>query len=76
MHFNFESADAYLGTETQIYLTYHYSEDLAFQVRWAHFFTGDGLTDGQFVANNGLGFSGGSGDDDIDYFEFSMKLTF
>jgi hypothetical protein len=71
-----KETDDYLGTETQIHVTYHYSKDLAFQVRWAHLFTGDGLTDGNFVANNGLGFSGGTDDKDADYFEFSTKLSF
>ena len=71
-----KETDDYIGTEVRIYATYHYSEDLDFQVRWAHLFTGDGLTGGQFVAANGLGFSGGSGNDDVDYLEFSMKLTF
>jgi len=68
--------DDELGWEAALYVTYHYSEDLSFQVGWAHLFVGDGLQDGQFSALNGLGFNGGTGDDDADYVFVETKLCF
>lgn len=68
--------DSELGYEAALYVTYHYSEDLSFQVGWAHLFVGDGLEDGQFSAGNGLLFNGGTGDDDSDYVFIETKLCF
>ena len=68
--------DDELGWEAGLYVTYHNSEDLSFQVGWAHFFTGDGASDGQFSAGNGLLFNGGIGDDDSDYVFVETKLCF
>lgn len=68
--------DNELGWEVGLYVTYNYSEDLSFQVGWAHLFVGDGLKDGQFSAGNGLLFNGGTGDDDSDYVFFETKLCF
>jgi hypothetical protein len=65
-----------LGTEVGLYVTYNYSEDLSFQVGWAHLFVEDGLKDGQFSAGNGLSFNGGTNDDDSDYVFFETKLCF
>ncbi|HRK33321.1 MAG TPA: alginate export family protein [Candidatus Hydrogenedentes bacterium] len=71
-----EENDAELGWEAALYVTYHYSEDLSFQVGWAHLFVGDGLQDGQFSAGNGLLFNGGTSDDDADYIFIETKLCF
>jgi len=68
--------DDELGWEAGLYVTYHYSEDLSFQVGWAHLFVGDGASDGQFSAGNGLLFNGGVGDDDSDYVFVETKLCF
>ena len=68
--------DDYLGTEVELIVTYHYSEDLSFQAGWAHLFVGGGLEDGQFSAGNGLAFNGGTGDDDSDYLFVETKLCF
>jgi hypothetical protein len=71
-----QESDNYLGTEAELILTYHYSEDLSFEMGWAHLFVGDGLSDGNFSAGNGLAFNGGTGDDDADYVYFETKLCF
>jgi len=68
--------DDSLGWETGLYVTYNYSEDLSFQVGWAHLFTGDGLKEGNFSNGNGLLFNGGSSDDDADYLYFQTKISF
>jgi hypothetical protein len=69
--------DSELGYEAGLYVTYNYTEDLSFEVGWAHFFVGDGAEDGQFSGLNGLGFIGGSGgDDDSDYVYVETKIGF
>ena len=68
--------DSTLGWEVGLYGTYSYSEDLSFKAGYAHFFSDDGATDGQFVTANGLGFSGGSSDDDADYLFLETVLKF
>ena len=65
-----------LGWEVGLYGTYKYSEDLSFEVGYAHFFVDDGLSDGNFVNGNGLFFNGGTSDDDPDYVYFETKLAF
>jgi hypothetical protein len=65
-----------LGWEVGLYATYHYTEDLTFELGWAHFFVGDGAEEGNFSANNGLGFIGGRGDDDADYLYLESRLAF
>ena len=65
-----------LGVEAALYATYHYSEDLTFEAGWAHLFTSSGLTDGQFVLNNGLGFTGGTSDKDADYLYLEARINF
>lgn len=68
--------DSALGFEVGLYGTYNYSEDLAFNAGFAHFFTDDGASDGQFVALNGTGFTGGSEDDDLNYLFLETVLKF
>jgi len=68
--------DDELGWEVGLYGTYNYSEDLVFKAGWAHLFVGDGLEDGQYSTLNGLGFNGGSDDDDADYLFFETCLSF
>ncbi len=68
--------DSELGIEAGLYATYHYSEDLVFEAGWAHLFVDDGLSDGQFVALNGLGFTGGTSDDDADYLYLETRVQF
>jgi hypothetical protein len=74
-----------LGWEVSIHMTYNYSEDLTFELGYAHFFVGDGLKRGQFVSGNGHFFNGGAvgswfgrsrGDDDADYVYFETRLSF
>jgi hypothetical protein len=36
----------------------------------------DGMSDGQFVALNGLGFTGGTSDDDADYLYLETRIQF
>jgi len=68
--------DTELGLEAALYATYHYSEDLCFEAGWAHFFAEDGATDGQYVLLNGLGFTGGTDDDDADYLYVETRVQF
>jgi hypothetical protein len=68
--------DSELGLEAALYATYHYSEDLCFEAGWAHFFAEDGATEGQYVLLNGLGFTGGSNDDDADYMYVETRVQF
>lgn len=71
-----EDTDDDLGWVTDIVGTYHYSEDLSFSLHWSHLFTGDGLSDGNYNARNGLMFNGGSDDDDSDFVTFETSLRF
>ncbi len=80
-----EEVDSELGWEVGLYLTYNYTEDLSFEVGYAHLFIGDGLENGQFVNGNGHLFNGGAvgslfgrdkGSDDADYLYFETKLSF
>jgi hypothetical protein len=71
-----EENDSTLGWEVGLYGTYNYSEDLAFNAGYAHFFTDDGATDGQFVSLNGTAFTGGSDDSDADYLFLETVLKF
>jgi hypothetical protein len=68
--------DSELGLEVGLYATYYYTEDLIFEAGWSHLFVEDGLTDGQFVAGNGLIFTGGTGDEDADYVFVETRLSF
>ncbi len=68
--------DKDLGWEVDLSAKYKYSEDLSFKVGYSHLFSGKGLTDGAYVTNNGLAFSGGTGDDDADYVYVETKLAF
>ena len=68
--------DKPLGIETGVYVTYHYSESLTFEAGWAHLFVKNGLSDGQFVALNGLGFTGGTRDHDADYLYLEARVKF
>ena len=68
--------DSDLGIETGLTATYHYSEDLVFEAGWAHLFVDDGATDGQYVLLNGLGFTGGTSDDDADSLYLETRIQF
>lgn len=77
-----------IGWEIDLYITYNYSEDLTFEVGYAHFFADDGAEDGNFINGNGLFFTGGPNflfqlfgqppraDDDADYIYFETSLAF
>lgn len=65
-----------LGIDTMIALQYLYSADLSFELGWTHLFTGDGLGDGNYNALAGLGFNGGSDDDDADYVFAGCRVDF
>jgi len=71
-----EENDDDLGWELGLYVTYDYSEDLTFELGWAHLFVGDGLEDGNFNSWNGLAFNGGIDNDDADYVYLETKLCF
>ena len=65
-----------LGWELGLYGTYHYTEDLKISAGWARLFTSSGLTDGNFVVDNGLGFTGGSDNSDADYLFIETQISF
>ena len=71
-----KESDSTLGVETGLWVTYAYSDDLSFEAGWSHFFTGEGLEDGNFVDQNGFGFYGGLDSDDGDYLYVGTKITF
>jgi len=71
-----EENDTTLGWELAANAIYVYSEDLSFEVGYAHFFVDDGLEWGNFVNANGLGYFGGQSDEDPDYLYFQTKISF
>jgi hypothetical protein len=73
----FSTSDDSIGWEVGLYASYEYTEDLTFSAGYAHFFTGDGVEDGNYIVNNGLGFLGSrDSDDDWDYLFFSTEISF
>jgi len=71
-----EESDDNLGLLFQTGGRYWITEDLWIRFRWDHFFTGDGLADGNFSDRNGLMFFQGSDDDDADYIETMVGIKF
>ena len=71
-----EESDDDIGVTTHLFVNYQYSEDLYFKAGWEHLFTDDGLEDGNFIHRYGLEFSGGTSDDDADYFYLETGLKF
>ena len=71
-----QTNDDSLGIEAELSATYNYSEDLAFELGWAHLFVDDGLDEGSFTSRNALVFNGGSSDDDADYVYLETRLSF
>lgn len=67
-----------IGFEVGLYATYQYSEDLSFEVGYAHFFVDDGAEDGVNIIDNGLGGVGNGGidDEDADYFYVQSSISF
>jgi hypothetical protein len=65
-----------LGIETYLFMEYHYSDDLVFEMGWAHLFPGDGLKQGNFNRWYGYLFDGGTDDDGGDYIYGGCKLYF
>ncbi len=72
-------SDDDLGWETNLHAEYRYSDDLTFRAGWAHFFTDDGLEDGNIIT--GSGYPGTAplatgDDDDLDYLYFETEISF
>jgi len=67
-----------IGMEIGLNGSYQYSEDLAFEAGYAHFFVGDGGEDGNLISGNGLTFVGNGGidDEDADYFYLQSSISF
>ena len=70
-----ESSDD-LGFEVDLLVKYQYSKDLLFTLYYGHLFTGDGMIDGNYTANYGLLYSGGTDNDDADYAFLLATLKF
>ncbi|HUW61750.1 MAG TPA: alginate export family protein [Candidatus Bathyarchaeia archaeon] len=68
--------DKALGWEVAANVTYIYSEDLSFELGYAHFFVDDGLEWGNFNNANGLLYNGGQSDEDPNYVYFQTKICF
>jgi hypothetical protein len=71
-----EENDTALGWEVAANATYVYSEDLSFELGYAHFFVDDGLEWGNFNNANGLAYNGGQSDKDPNYVYFQTKICF
>ncbi|MBI4557658.1 MAG: alginate export family protein [Candidatus Hydrogenedentes bacterium] len=71
-----KEADNEIGFVTHLYAKYNYSEDLYFKLGWEHLFTGDGLAEGSFTHRYGLEFSGGTDDENANYFYCETGLKF
>lgn len=71
-------ADDNEGIEVGLYGDYQYSEDLVFRAGFAHFFGDDGLEDGNFIINNGLGIFADSENDggDYNYLFWEAEISF
>jgi hypothetical protein len=67
-----------IGVEIGLYGTYQYSEDLAFEAGYAHFFVGDGGEEGNVINGNQLFFIGNNNldDEDADYFYLQSSISF
>lgn len=73
----FTTSDDSIGWEVGLYGSYEYTEDLTFSAGYAHFFGGDGLKDGNYIGNNGLGFLASTDDsDDWHYVFFETEISF
>jgi hypothetical protein len=68
--------DDELGWELGLYGTYNYTEDLSFELGYAHLFVEDGSSEGNFINSNGLGFNGGTSDEDADYIYLETQIAF
>ena len=70
-------ADDNEGIEVGLYGDYQYSEDLVFRAGFAHFCGDDGLEDGNFIINNGLGIFADTEDDgDYNYLFWEAEISF
>jgi hypothetical protein len=70
------SSDDSLGWQTDLWVTYRYSDALTFKAGWSHLFGGDGLEDGNYTDYNGLSFNGGTASEDADYLYAETTLSF
>ncbi len=68
--------DDEMGVDTYLFMEYHYSEDLIFEMGWAHLWTMDGYEQGNYNRWLGTIFDGGTDDDDADYVYGGCKVYF
>ncbi len=71
-----DNNDDDLGWEVALYATYQYSEDLSFEVGYAHFFVDDDMEGAPLVQLNGGGSWGTGDDDDWDYLYIETSISF
>lgn len=65
-----------IGTELALYVTYNYTDELQFEMGVAHMLLGRGAVEGQFVVENGMGFIGGSSNDNPTYVYLEARIDF
>ncbi|MCC6144575.1 MAG: alginate export family protein [Candidatus Hydrogenedentes bacterium] len=71
-----KESDDYLGTSIFAWVNYAYSKDVNIRAGVEHLFVGDGLAEGNFINRNGFEFTGGSDDDDAQYFFVDLRTDF
>jgi len=66
-----------LGWQTSLWITYAYTENLAFEVGWSHWFTGEAIANpANFLDENGLRNITGRDHEDQDYVYFLTTIEF
>ncbi len=68
--------DAELGWDIYLFMEYHYSEDLIFEMGWSHVLVEDGMQDGNFSRWNGYTSTAGTDDDSANYIYTGCKIFF
>ena len=71
-----QETDPALGVEAYLFMEYQYSDDLVFEMGWAHDWVDDGMADGNFVRWNGTISTAGTDDDSADYVYAGCKVFF
>jgi hypothetical protein len=65
-----------IGATALLFLKYQINSDWFVTFGWEHLFTEDGLTKGSYLIGNGMQYTGGTDDQDGDYFFIDTGLKF